>query len=89
MGGEPAVVVWSESFGVRVLKLGAGMNDGASMFKGFPNASSSNEGSLIRGVGKDFVVGGYSEVGFPDGDLGRRSSCRLFARGRIPLTFPP
>lgn len=89
VGEETVAVVSPESFGVRVLKPGAGMNDGASMFKGFPDASSSNEGSVIGGAGKGFVVKGYSKAEFPDGGLGGRPSCRLFARGRIPLAFPP
>ena len=88
-GEETVVVASPEGFGERVPKLGVGMNARASMFRGFPDASSPNEGSVIRGVGKDFVVKESSKVGFPDSDLRRRSSCRLFARGRIPLAFSP
>ena len=64
------------------------MNGGASTFKGLPDANPPN-GGVVPGVGKDFVAMGSSKSGLPNGDLRRRSSCRLFARGRTPPAFPP
>ena len=72
-----------------VFKPDGGMNGCASTFKGFPDASPLNEGSIIPGMGKDLMGTGPSKVRFPDGDLRRRSSCRLFARGRTTPAFPP
>ena len=87
--GEIVVVVVSSDGSVGgVLKPGVGMNGGASTFKGFPDASPP-KGDVIPGVGRDLVITGSSKVRFPDGDLRRRSSCRLFARGRTPPIFPP
>lgn len=87
VGGEITVVVRSEDSVGGVLNPGGGTNGGAPTFKGFPCPSPPNGGG-VHGVGRDLRATRSSIVGLPDGDLRRRSSCRLLARGRIPTAFP-
>lgn len=89
VAGEIVVVAPSEGLVGGVFNPGGGINGGASTFKGLPDASPSNEGGVVPGVGKDFMAIGSSEGRLPYGDLRRRSSCRLFARGRTPPALPP
>ena len=89
VGGEIVVVVSSAGFVGGVFKPGGGTNGCASTFKGLLDANSPNDGGVIPGVGRDLMTMGSSKGRLPDGDLRRRSSCRLFARGRAPPAFSP
>ena len=86
-GEEITVVAGSECSAGGVPNPDGGMNGGASTFKGFPCTTPPNEDG-IEGVGRDLGATEFSMVGLLDGDLRRRSSCRLFARGRTPTPFP-
>ena len=67
-----------------------GMNGGASTFEGFPDANpSTKEGVTRSGCGQRPHENMILQVRLPDGDLRRRSSCKLFARGRAAPVLTP